>query len=184
VKFLFDFFPLIFFWIAFKASDIFIATAVAIVATVVQIGWVLARGRRVTKLQWTSLAIIVVFGGATLILHDETYIKWKPTVLYWIMGGSLLVALAFNANFVKALIGQDLEMPESVWTKVAIAWGLFFLFQGALNLWVAFNFSLDTWATFKVFGGVGLIFAFALAQAFCVAKYVQEEPAKIEPPSP
>jgi len=182
LKLLFDFFPLILFFVAFKAANIFVATAVAIAATVAQIGWVLARGRKVSTLQWTSLAIIVIFGGATLVLHDETFIKWKPTVLYWVSGAAFLGALAFRTNFAKALMGEGIELPELVWTKLAVAWGLFFIFQGALNLWVAFNYSLDTWVNFKVFGGFGLILAFVLAQAIWLAKYVQEEPAKAEPP--
>jgi intracellular septation protein len=184
VKLLFDFFPLIVFFIAFKAGDIFIATAVAIAATMLQIGWVLAHRRRVTPMQWTSLAIIVIFGGATLILRDETFIKWKPTVLYWVTGASFLGALAFKANFVKKLIGEGIELPEPVWTRLAIAWGVFFLFQGALNLWVAFNFPLATWVNFKVFGGFGLTLLFVLAQAVWLAKYVQDEPAKIETREP
>jgi intracellular septation protein len=184
VKLLFDFFPLIVFFIAFKASDIFVATAVAIAATVLQIGWVLVNRRRVTSMQWTSLAIIVIFGGATLILRDETFIKWKPTVLYWLTGAAFLIALAFKANLVKNLMGEGIELPEAAWVKLAVAWGVFFLFQGALNLWVAFNYPLATWVNFKVFGGFGLTLVFVLAQALWLAKYVQEEPAKVEPPQP
>jgi intracellular septation protein len=182
VKLLFDFFPVIFFFVAFKMSDIYVATAVAIAASVVQIGWVLARRRKVTPMQWAGLAIIVIFGGATLILHDETFIKWKPTILYWLTGSAFLVALAFKTNFAKAVMSEGIELPEPIWTRVAIAWGVFFLFQGALNLWVAFNFSTPTWVTFKLFGGMGLLLAFALAQALWISKYIQEEPAKAEPP--
>ncbi|MGZ5038973.1 MAG: septation protein A [Usitatibacter sp.] len=184
MKLLFDFFPLIVFFLAFKAGDIFIATGVAIAATVLQIGWVLAHRRRVTPMQWTSLGIIVIFGGATLILRDETFIKWKPTVLYWVTGLAFLGALAFKANLVKGLIGEGIELPAPVWTRLAVAWGAFFLFQGALNLWVAFHFSLSTWVNFKVFGGFGLTLLFVLAQAVWLAKYVQDEPAKPEPREP
>ena len=185
MKLLFDFFPLILFFVAFKASDIFTATAVAIAATVVQIGWVLARRRKVANMQWMSLAIIVVFGGATLILRDETFIKWKPTVLYGLTGIAFLVALAFKTNLAKAVMAEGgIDLPEPVWTKLAIAWGLFFLFQGALNLWVAFNFPLDTWVNFKLFGGFGLMIAFVLAQAVWLSKYMQDEPAKADSPKP
>ena len=184
MKLLFDFFPLILFFVAFKASDIFIATAVAIAATVAQIGWVLLRRRKVSSMQWVSLAIIVIFGGATLILRDETFIKWKPTVLYGITGIAFLVALAFKTNFAKAVMGEGIELPEPVWTRLAVAWGVFFLFQGALNLWVAFNYPLDTWVNFKLFGGFGLMLAFVLAQAVWLSKYVQDEPAKADPPQP
>jgi intracellular septation protein len=182
VKFLFDFFPVIVFFIAFKVAGIYAATGMAIAATVVQIGWVLARRKKVTNMQWASLAIIVIFGGATLILRDETFIKWKPTVLYWLAGASFLGALAFKTNFVKAVMGEGITLPEPVWTKLAVAWGVFFLFKGALNLWVAYNFSTETWVNFKLFGSMGLILAFVIAQAIWLSKYVQEAPAKAEPP--
>jgi intracellular septation protein len=184
VKFLFDFFPVILFFVAFKVADIFVATGVAIAATIVQIAWVLLRRRKVTNMQWASLGIIVVFGGATLILRDETFIKWKPTVLYWLAGLSFLGALAFKTNFVKAVMGEGIELPEPIWTKLAVAWGVFFLFKGALNLWVAYNFSTEAWVNFKLFGGMGLMLAFVVAQAIWLSKYVQEEPAKADPPQP
>ena len=184
MKFLFDFFPLILFFIAFKVSDIFVATAVAIVASIVQIGWVLARRRKVSNMQWTGLAIIVVFGGATLILHDETFIKWKPTVLYWLIGLSFLGSLAFGKNLAKSVMGEGIRLPEPVWTKVAIAWGVFFLAKGVLNLWVAFHYSMDTWVTFKTFGSTGLILAFVLAQAVWLSRYIEDEPARAGPPKP
>ena len=175
LKFLFDFFPLVLFFVAFKASDIFVATGVAIAATFVQIGWVLFRRRRVTPMQWMSLVIIVLFGGATLILRDETFIKWKPTVLYGLAGVAFLIGLVFRANLVKAVMAEGIELPEPVWTKLAIAWGVFFLFQGALNLWVAYHYSTSTWATFKVFGGMGLMLAFILVQALFIARHLPDE---------
>ena len=178
MKFLFDFFPLILFFAAFKFAGIFVATAVAIAATLAQIGWSLARRHRVSAMQWTSLAIIVVFGGATLLLHDETFIKWKPTVLYWTGGAVLLVGLALGRNFVKTIIGEDLALPEAVWSRLCVAWGLFFLFAGALNLFVAFNYSTDLWVNFKVFGSLALILAFAVAQAFWVSRYLPDHEAK------
>jgi intracellular septation protein len=185
VKLLFDFFPLILFFIAFNVAGIFVATAVAIAASVGQIGWVLVKRRRVTNLQWASLAIIVVFGGATLILHDETFIKWKPTVLYWVMGLSFLVALAFKTNLAKSLMAEGIQLPEPVWTRVAVMWAVFFLFEGALNLWVAFHYSMATWVTFKTFGSLVLVVAFVVAQTLWLSKYMQDdEPAKVEPPQP
>jgi intracellular septation protein len=184
VKFLFDFFPVILFFVAFKLSDIFVATAVAIAATFVQIGWVLARGRKVTGMQWASLAIIGVFGGATLLLRDETFIKWKPTVLYWLAGVIFLGALAFRQNLVKAIMSEGgLALPEPVWTKLAIAWGVFFIFKGTLNIWVAYSFPTDVWVNFKLFGGMGLMLAFVLAQAWWISRYLPEEPAKPAEPA-
>jgi intracellular septation protein len=183
VKFLFDFFPVIVFFVAFKVAGIYAATGMAIAATVAQIGWVLARRKKVSNMQWASLAIIVIFGGATLILRDETFIKWKPTVLYWLAGATFLGALAFKTNLVKAVMGEGIALPEPIWTKLAVAWGVFFLFKGALNLWVAYHFSTDVWVNFKLFGGMGLMLAFVIAQALWLSKYVQEAPAKAEPPA-
>ena len=178
MKFLFDFFPLILFFAAFKFADIFVATGIAIAATLAQIGWSLVRRHRIAAMQWTSLAVIVVFGGATLVLHDETFIKWKPTVLYWAGGGALLVSLAFGRNLVKSIMGEDLALPEPIWSRLCIAWGVFFLFAGALNLFVAFRYSTDTWVNFKVFGSFALIMGFAVLQALWVSRYVPDEPAK------
>ena len=186
MKFLFDFFPVILFFVAYKFADIFVATGVAIAATFLQIGWVLARRKRVTGMQWASLFIIGVFGGATLLLRDETFIKWKPTVLYWAAGVIFLGALAFKQNLVKAVMSEGgLELPEPVWTKLAIAWGVFFIFKGTLNLYVAYAFPTDVWVNFKLFGGMGLMLAFVLAQALWLSRFMPDEapkPAKGEGP--
>ncbi len=185
MKFLFDFFPVILFFVAFKLSDIFVATGVAIAATVIQIGWVLVRRRKVTNMQWMSLVIIVLFGGATLILRDETFIKWKPSVLYWLAGVVFLGGLAFGTNVVKAVMNEGISLPEPIWKKLCIAWGIFFLFKGTLNLWVAYHFSTETWVNFKLFGGMGLMIAFVIAQALWLSRYVQDEPPKnASPESP
>jgi intracellular septation protein len=176
LKLLFDLFPVILFFVAFKIWGIYVATAVAIGATVAQVAYVLARGRKVANMQWMSLVIIVLFGGATLLLRDETFIKWKPSVLYWLAGAVFLGGLAFRTNLVKAVMSEGIAMPEAAWTKLCIAWGLFFLFKGTLNLWVAYTFDTDTWVNFKLFGGMGLMFAFVIAQAFWIAKHLPEEP--------
>ena len=180
MKFLFDFFPVILFYVAYKVSDIFVATGVAIAASVLQIGYMLVRRHRVSGMQWTGLAVIVLFGGATLVLRDENFIKWKPTVLYWLAGVVFLGALAFGQNLVKAVMSDGLELPEPIWTKLAIAWGVFFLFKGTLNLWVAYTFSTDVWVNFKLFGGMGLMLAFVLAQALWISRHLPDESAKRE----
>jgi len=182
VKFLFDLFPVILFFVAFKFTDIFVATAVAMAATALLIGWSLWRRHKVSKMQWASLVIIGVFGGATLLLHDETFIKWKPTVLYWLAGATFLVALAFGKNLVKSVMSEGLELPEPVWFKLCVAWGVFFLFKGALNLYIAFTFPTDFWVSFKLFGGMGLMIAFVIAQALWIARYIPQEPAGGEQP--
>ncbi|HUQ29031.1 MAG TPA: septation protein A [Usitatibacter sp.] len=184
MKFLVDFFPVILFFVAFKVSDIFVATGVAIAATVIQIGWVLARRKKVSNMQWVSLVIIVLFGGATLILRDETFIKWKPSVLYWLAGVVFIGALAFGTNLVKAVMSEGITLPEPIWTRLAIAWGVFFIFKGTLNLWVAYNFPTETWVNFKLFGGMGLMIAFVIAQALWLSRYVQDEPPKVAEESP
>jgi intracellular septation protein len=175
LKFLFDLFPVLLFFVAFKVAGIYVATAVAIVASALQVGWVLARGGKVTNMQWTGLAIIVVFGGATLLLRDETFIKWKPTVLYGLAGGAFLGALAFGKNLIKAVMAEGIELPEPIWFKLCVAWGVFFLLQGALNLWVAYTFSTDTWVNFKLFGAMGLMLLFVIAQALWLSRHLPDE---------
>ncbi len=178
MKLLFDFLPLILFFAAFKAAGIFIATAVAIAATVVQIVWLLARGRKVAGMQWASLAIIVVFGGATLLLHDETFIKWKPTVLYWAGGIAFLASLALGRNLARSIMGAEVELPEAIWKRLCIAWGVFFIVVGVLNLYIAFSFPTDVWVNFKVFGTLALIIVFVIAQSFWISRYLPDEERK------
>ena len=176
MKFLFDIFPVILFFAAFKFFDIYVATAVAIAATFVQIGWVWVRHRKVDNMLWVSLAVIVVFGGATLVLQDETFIKWKPTVLYWLFAAALVVAaLAFKKNLIRAMMGHQLVLPEFVWNRLLASWVGFFLVMGALNLLVAYNFSTDDWVNFKMFGGIGLMLLFVVAQALMLARYVEDK---------
>ena len=175
MKLLIDFFPIILFFAAFKAWGIYAATAVAIVATIVQIAYLRFKTGKVETMQWVSLGVIVVFGGATLLAHDENFIKWKPTVLYWLMGGALLVGLVlFKKNFIKSLMGAQMQLPDSVWNTLNCAWTGFFAVMGVLNLWVAFNFDTDTWVNFKMFGGIGLMLAFVVGQALYLGRYLKE----------
>jgi intracellular septation protein len=176
MKFLFDIFPVLLFFVAYKTSDIFVATAVAIAATTVQIGWVWFRHRKVDPMLWVSLAIIVVFGGATLLLRNELFIKWKPTVLYWLFGTTLLVAeFGFRKNLIRAMMSKQIELPAAVWSRLNFSWIGFFAFMGALNLYIAYNFATDIWVDFKLFGGMGLMLVFVLAQALMLSKYVQDK---------
>ena len=175
MKFLFDLFPVILFFIAFKVADIYVATAVAIAATFVQVAWLKLRGRRVEPMLWASLAIIAVFGGATLALQDETFIKWKPTVLYWLFGAVLAGAAAFGRNLIRLMLSEQVQLPAPVWTRLNWSWIGFFVFMGTINLYVAYNYSTDHWVNFKLFGGMGLMLLFVLAQAVVLAKYVEEK---------
>ncbi|MBA3903534.1 MAG: septation protein A [Rhodocyclaceae bacterium] len=176
MKLLFDLFPVILFFLAYKVFGIFAATAVAIGATVIQIAWVWFRHRKIDAMLWVSLAIIAVFGGATLYLQDETFIKWKPTVLYWLFGLTLLVsALLFKKNLIRVMMKEQLELPEHVWGRLNTSWIAFFAVMGLANLFVAFNFSTDTWVNFKLFGSMGLMLVFVIAQGAMLSKYVEEK---------
>src|SRR3954466_6483360 len=178
MKFLFDLFPVAFFFVAIQIWDIFVATAVAIVATVLQVGWLLARRKKVEPMLWASLGIILVFGGLTLYLRDKTFILWKPTVLYWLFGGVLAGAGLLGRNLIRALLSDQMRLPDAVWSRLNWAWVAFFAFMGVLNLYVAFNYSEKVWATFKLFGGMGLMFVFVIAQSLLLAKYMHDEPQR------
>jgi intracellular septation protein len=154
-----------------------VATGVAIVATVGQIGWLRYKTGKVEPMQWVSLGVIVLFGGATLIAHNDTFIKWKPTVLYWLMGGALLVGqVFFRKNLLKSVMGSQMELPDAAWRVMAWSWTGFFAVMGVVNLWVAFNFDTDTWVNFKLFGGMGLMLVFVIAQALYLSRYMKSEP--------
>lgn len=175
MKLLLDFFPIILFFAAFKLWDIYVATGVAIAATILQIGWLRYSTGKIEPMQWVSLGIIVVFGGATILAHDETFIKWKPTVLYWLMGGALAVGmLFFRKNLLKSLMGAQMELPDHAWRAMNWSWIGFFAVMGVLNLWVAFNFDTDTWVNFKLFGGLGLMAVFVVAQALFLGRYMKD----------
>jgi intracellular septation protein len=168
-----DYFPLILFFVAFKWQGIYVATAVAIAASIVQIAWLKARNK-VSAVHWLSLVIIVVFGGATLLLQDETFIKWKPTVLYGLFGAVLAIGkLAFRRDLIAALL-KDLTLPAPVWSAVTWSWAAFFAAMAVANWYVAFNFPTDVWVNFKVWGGIGLFLAFALAQGLFLARHITE----------
>ncbi len=175
MKFLFDLFPVLLFFIAFKAYDIFVATAVAIAATFVQIGWLRFRSQQVDKMMWANLAVIILFGGATLLFQDEDFIKWKPTVLYWLFATALFVAnLFFNKNLIRAMLEKQIELPLTVWNKLNLSWVLFFVFLGSINLYVAYSFSVDTWVSFKLFGSTALMLVFIVIQVFLLNKHMAE----------
>lgn len=197
-KLLFDLFPVIVFFIAYKIGDanaeatrafmagiglpqpgaagekpgIYFATLVAIVASFGQIAWVKLRGRAVETMLWVSLILIVVFGGATLWLHDEAFIKWKPTVLYWLFAMILFGAAAFGRNIIKSLMDTRMELPDIVWSRLNASWGGFFAFMGLANLVVAFNFTTDAWVNFKLFGSLGLMLVFVIAQSMMLTRYL------------
>jgi intracellular septation protein len=158
-----------------KQAPILLATAVAILATLGQVLWLLLRRRHVDTMLWVSLVIIVVFGGATIYFHDEMFIKWKPTVLYWCFALALLGAqLLMRKNLIRSLMGQQMSLPDPVWDKLNLAWGAFFAAMGALNLYIAFNFPLELWVNFKMFGFIALMIAFVIGQTVYLSRYLKE----------
>ena len=211
MKLLFDFLPIILFFATFKFAEghkdwasefasqyfgalvaggtvapaeapVMLATVVVILATLAQVAFLKARGRKVDTMLWVSLVLVVVLGGLTIYFHSETFIKWKPSGLYWAMGLALwLTPLLTGKNLLKALLGEQLQLPPKIWHRLNFAWVAFFGLMGLLNLWVAYSFSTATWVNFKLFGGIGLMLLFTLAQGLVLSKYVIEEPAVGDP---
>jgi intracellular septation protein len=181
MKFLFDLLPVALFFVAIQIWDIYIATGVAIAATFAQVGWLALRGKKIEPMLWASLGIIVVFGGLTLYLRDKTFILWKPTVLYWLFGAVLAGSAALGRNLIRALLSEQMRLPDPVWAKLNWSWVGFFAFMGVVNLYVAFNFSEKTWAAFKLFGGMGLMVLFIVAQSALLAKHVEDDKEEKQP---
>jgi intracellular septation protein len=207
MKLLFDFLPIILFFATFKYAEsqkewaarfatdhfggivsggvvgvaeapVLLATVVVIFATVLQIAYLLARGRKIDLMLWVSLILVIALGSATIWFRSETFIKWKPSVLYWVMGLAFwLSQLLFGKNLLQALMGGQLTLPPAVWQRLNLAWIAFFGVMGVLNLYVAYNFSTDTWVNFKLFGGIGLMLLFTLAQGLYLSRYLpRDEP--------
>jgi len=176
MKFLFDLFPVILSFAAFQLWDIYVATGVAIAASFAQIGWLALRRRKIDPMLWASVAIIVVFGGLTLALRDKTFIQWKPTVLYWLFAAVLAGGALAGRNLIKAMMSKQIQLPEPVWARLNWSWVAFFAVMGAANLYVAYNYSESTWVSFKLFGGMGLMLLFVLAQGLLLARYVEDSP--------
>jgi intracellular septation protein len=206
MKLLFDFLPIILFFATFKFTEgnkewagdfasrhfgglvaggpvspaeapVMLATVVVILATLAQIAVLKARGRKVDAMLWISLVLVVVLGGLTIYFHSETFIKWKPSGLYWAMGLALwLTPLFTGKNLLKALLGEQMQLPTRIWHRLNFAWVAFFAMMGLLNLWVAYTFSTDTWVNFKLFGGIGLMLLFTLAQGVVLSRYMTDEP--------
>jgi intracellular septation protein len=178
MKFLFDIFPLVLFFAAWSFYDIFVATAAAIAATLVQVAWSWLRHRRVDNMLWVTLAIMVVFGGATIVLRDPTFIKLKPTVLYWAFAAALAGAQLYGRNLVRLMMEKQMSLPDLVWNRLNASWVGFFAAMGVLNLYVAYAFSEAVWVNFKVFGGIGLMLLFVVLQALMLSRYLEDKKAE------
>jgi intracellular septation protein len=205
MKLLFDFFPVILFFSVFKwgeshadsayavatqylsgfvaggvvasaTAPILLATVIAFLTTVLQIAWLVARRQKVHGTLWLGLGIITVLGGATVYFQNETFIKWKPTILYWSIALAFLISnVFFRKNLMRLSMEEQIKLPDPVWDRLNLSWIVFFIVQGILNLYVAWNFSTSTWASFKLFGGIGLTIVFIIGQTVFLAKYIEEE---------
>lgn len=213
MKFLFDFFPIVLFFAVFKIAQAFepaahglvttylggliaggaikpdqapimLATVVAILATTLQIAYVKLRGRKVDLMLWVSFAIIVIFGGLTIYLHDDDFIKWKPTLIYWVFALGMMVAqFGFRKNLMREAMESQLKLPDAVWTKVGLSWAGFFLFLGVLNwimAFVVFAGNTSAWVNFKVFGLTAIMFVFIIGQTMMLSKYIEVDDDKKE----
>lgn len=184
MKFLFDFFPIILFFIVFNSYDdqmdgVIAATKVMIAASALQISLYWLKHRKFENMHLVTLALVVVLGGATIYFRNADFIKWKPTAVNW------LFALAFlgsqyigKKSLLKRMMDKNISLPEHVWIKLNYAWVIFFTLMGVVNLYVAFNYSLDTWVDFKTFGMLGFTFAFVILQAVYMARYVSDPQAE------
>jgi intracellular septation protein len=215
MKLLFDFLPIALFFAAFKwaegdkaaaaafATDylglfisggvvgpdeapVLLATVVVIAATLAQVLWLKLSGRRVDHMLWVSLGLVCVMGGLTVYFHSETFIKWKPSLLYWAMGLSFwLSPILLGKNIPKLLMGEQIDLPARLWHRLNFTWVAFFGFMGLLNLWVVYHFSTAAWVNFKLFGGIGLMLVFTLAQGLWLAKVgrvIEDSPATAADP--
>jgi intracellular septation protein len=175
MKFLFDLLPVILFFVGFKLYGIFAATAIAIATTLAMIVYAKIRHGKIEKMLLINGAVISVLGGVTLLLHDKTYIMWKPTVLYWLLAAVLLISnLFFKKNFIQQMMGKMMQAPAAIWSKLNLVWVIFLIGLGFLNLYVAFNYTEDAWVNFKLFGVTGMMFVFVILQTLILRKYLIE----------
>ncbi len=176
MKLLFDFFPVLLFFIVYKFYGIYAATAVAIGATFCQVGIAWVKTRKVEYMHMVTLVLICVFGGATLVLHDELFIKWKPTIINWIFGIVFLGSHYIGKQpFIQKVMGGNMTLLDPIWRRLNMMWALFFLSLGCINLFVIYNFDTETWVNFKLFGMFGLMLLFILLQAVYLSKHVELE---------
>jgi len=175
MKLLLDFLPILFFFVAYKLSDIYVATAVIIVATIAHVAYSWVTTRKVASMQLVTLAIILIFGGLTLYLHDEQFIKWKPTVINWLFGGAFLLSqFVGDKTAIERMMGGSLVLPGSIWRRLNLSWVIFFVVMGAANLYVMSHYDRDTWVNFKLFGMLGLTFIFMILQSVYLSRHLPE----------
>ena len=172
---LIEFFPILLFFITYKLYDIYIATGVVIVATVILVAYNWFRYRKVETMQWITLGLIVVMGGATILLHDEQFIKWKLSIIEWLFGLAFLGSQFIGKKpFVERMMSKSLKLPPLIWRRLNLMWGCFFLAVGFINVYVMYHYNTDQWVTFKTFGVPGLMLLFIVLQMVFLYKHVQE----------
>lgn len=204
MKILLDFLPLLLFFATFKYADanqewaavfasehfgfmvsggkvgaeeapVLLATLVVMICTLAQALILKLRGKKIDLMLWISLGLVVTLGGATVWFHNETFIKWKPSGLYWAMALVFWASQAFfGKNLIQKMLGAELALPAFVWQRLNRAWVLFFGALGVVNLYVAYSYSTSTWADFKVFGVTGLILLFTLGQGIYMSRHLPD----------
>jgi intracellular septation protein len=175
MKQLFEFIPVILFFVTYKLYDIYTATAVIIGATIIQVGITWLKYKKVEPMQWITLGLIVVMGGATLYLQDEQFIKWKLTIIEWLFGLAFLGSHFFGKKtFVERMMGSSLELPANIWKRLNLIWSFFFISVGFINIYVMQNYNTDDWVTFKTFGVPGLMVIFIIFQMLLIYKHIPE----------
>lgn len=175
MQLLLDFLPVVLFFVAYLAAGIYVATGVLIVAVLAQtlISWI--RHRRVSPMLLTSAILVLLFGGLTLYLHDPVFIKWKPTIVDWLFAAAFIASHFMRGpTIMQRLMGKQVELEAALWNRLNMAWALFFIVTGALNIYVAYNFSEPTWVKFKLFGLFALTLVFALLQGVWLARKTEQ----------
>jgi len=175
MKVLLDFVPILLFFGAYKLYGIYVGTGVLMAATVAQMGITYALERRLQTMHKVTLVLVLAFGTLTLVLQDERFIKWKPTLLYAALALALAAATwVFHRNFLKSLLGGQLALPDAVWHRLNVAWVIYCLFMSALNAFVVMNYSSDDWVNFKLWG-YAFPLAFLIGQGLYIAPHLRSD---------
>ena len=176
---LFEYLPLVVFFIVYKTMDLYWATGALIILSALQILYHFVQKKPIPKRHWIFFGLILVFGGLTIFFHDDTFLKWKVTVINCLFAVALLFSrYVLNKNIIKQFLQESMELPKSIWDKLNLSWAMFFLFCGFLNWYVAFHFEQATWVNFKVFGLTGLTLVFAIGCIAALYKYLPQEKAE------
>lgn len=175
MKILFEFFPILLFFLAFKLWGIYVATGVAMAASLVQVIATRITQKKYDWMQVVTLVLIMIFGGATIILKNERFIEWKPTILYWIFALVFLVSHLSDKTLIERMMGSKITLPAHAWKKMSFSWIAFFTLTGALNIFVAYHFSTEIWVNFKLFGLLGLMILFVIGQSIFLSRHIKHE---------